>query len=138
MIRRWLWTMVAVGAMVGCGGSAEKADTPPAAGTAAEDHSGHAHTQGEPATPGGAIAIEVTEDGFVPAEVTVARGEPVTLVVTRRTEKTCATEFVMKAQGIEQKLPMNEPVTISFTPTEVGELRYACGMDMIAGKVIVK
>ncbi len=44
----------------------------------------------------------------------------------------------MKSHGINQKLPMNEAVTISFTPTETGELRYACGMDMIAGKVIVE
>src|SRR5688500_13052832 len=138
MNRRWWWTFgLAVALVSGCSGSAERTSEAPATGATAEDH-GHSHAQGEPSAPGAAIAIEVTEDGFVPAEITVAKGEPVTLVVTRKTEKTCATEFVMKSQNIEQKLPMNEPVTISFTPTEAGELRYACGMDMIAGKVIVK
>lgn len=87
---------------------------------------------------GSEIQIAVTENGFEPAEVTVRRGERVTLVVTRKTEKTCATEFVMKGQGIHQPLPLNRPVTIAFTPAEAGELRYACGMDMVAGKVIVK
>jgi plastocyanin domain-containing protein len=91
-----------------------------------------------PGPAAGAIAITVTENGFEPAEITVPRGEPVTLVVTRRTEKTCATEFVMKSHGINQPLPMNQAVTIAFTPTEPGELRFACGMDMIAGKVIVR
>jgi plastocyanin domain-containing protein len=28
-------------------------------------------------------------------------------------------------------------VTITFTPDKAGELRYACGMDMIAGIVTV-
>ena len=85
-----------------------------------------------------AIAISVTENGFEPAEITVNKGERVTLVVTRKTEKTCATEFVMKSQGVHKALPLDRPVTIAFTPTEAGEVRYACGMDMITGKVIVK
>jgi plastocyanin domain-containing protein len=86
----------------------------------------------------GAVAITVTPEGFEPAVVTVTRGSPVTLVVTRKTEQTCAKEFVMAAQGIRERLPLNRPVVIRFTPTEGGELRYACGMDMIAGKIIVR
>ena len=90
------------------------------------------------AAQGGAIAIAVTENGFEPAEVTVEMGKPVTLVITRKTDKTCAKEFVMKERGIRKNLPLDQAVEIQFTPTESGELRYACGMDMIAGKVIVK
>ena len=59
-------------------------------------------------------------------------------MVTRKTEKTCVTEFVMKSHGIHRPLPLDRPVKISFTPDRAGELRYACGMDMIAGKVIVR
>lgn len=86
----------------------------------------------------GSIAIAVTEKGFTPAEVAVTHGAPVTLVVTRKTDRTCAKEFVMTAQGIHEPLPLNQPVTITFTPTEAGELRFACAMDMIAGKVVVR
>ncbi|HET9328086.1 MAG TPA: cupredoxin domain-containing protein [Candidatus Eisenbacteria bacterium] len=96
-----------------------------------------ARTAAQP-SPAGPIAITVTEEGFEPAEVRVAEGAPVTLVVTRKTEKTCATEFVMKSEGINQPLPLNQPVTIAFTPKKKGSFRYACGMDMIAGKVIVE
>ena len=119
-MRRWTLSLILAAPMVlGCGG----APPPRTAATA---------------SPGQPIAITVTEDGFEPAEVHVAQGVPVTLVVTRKTDKTCATEFVMKSEGIHQPLPLNQPVTIAFTPKEKGLLRYACGMDMYAGKVIVE
>jgi plastocyanin domain-containing protein len=79
------------------------------------------------------VEIAVTSDGFVPAEVTVKRGEAVKLVVTRQVERTCATEIVMKDFGINQPLPLGKPVTITVTPRKAGEYRYACGMDMVAG-----
>ncbi len=85
----------------------------------------------------GRVAIQVTEDGFVPASVTVPAGKPVTLVVTRTTDNTCATTMVMKAMNIRQKLPLNEAVEVTFTPKEPGTLDYACGMDMVKGKVVV-
>jgi plastocyanin domain-containing protein len=86
----------------------------------------------------GRVAITVTEQGFEPATVTVAAGKPVTLVVTRQTTKTCATELVMPAQGINQPLPLGQAVEITFTPSQPGELNYACAMDMYRGRVIVK
>jgi plastocyanin domain-containing protein len=34
-------------------------------------------------------------------------------------------------------LPINEPATVEFTPHK-GEFIFACGMDMIKGKMIVE
>jgi plastocyanin domain-containing protein len=90
------------------------------------------------AAPAKAIEMSVTGDGFVPASVHVKKGEKVKLVVTRKTDRTCATEIVIKELGINQKLPLNQPVTVEFTPTKSGQLRYACGMDMISGVLIVE
>jgi plastocyanin domain-containing protein len=84
------------------------------------------------------IAITVTENGFEPATVTVPVGKPVTLVVTRTTTKTCATDLVMASQGINRPLPLGQAVEITFTPDKPGELDYACAMDMYTGKIIVK
>ena len=84
------------------------------------------------------VSVQVTEDGFVPARVTVQAGRPVTMLVTRKTEKTCATELVMASQNIHEKLPLNQTVAITFTPTSAGEITYACGMDMISGTVVVQ
>ena len=86
----------------------------------------------------GAVSITVTDQGFEPAVVHVAAGRPVKLVVTRRTDRTCAKEFVMTEYKINQPLPLNRPVEITFTPDRTGELRYACGMDMISGTIVVE
>jgi plastocyanin domain-containing protein len=87
---------------------------------------------------GNVIALTVTEDGFEPNTVTVKAGEPVTLTVTRKTERTCATELVLKEHDINQPLPYNQPVTITFTPKQAGELTYACAMDHYKGHIVVQ
>jgi plastocyanin domain-containing protein len=79
------------------------------------------------------VQLKVTKDGFVPDSVTVKAGKPVKLVVTRSVERTCATEIVMKDFGVNQPLPLDQPVTVTVTPKKKGEYRFACGMDMIAG-----
>jgi plastocyanin domain-containing protein len=84
------------------------------------------------------IAISVTSDGFVPAEVKAKAGQPLKLVVTRQVERTCATEIVMKDLGVNQPLPLGKPVTIKVTPKKPGAYRFACGMDMIAGVLNVE
>ena len=79
------------------------------------------------------VNVTVTSDGFVPAEVAVKHGQTVKLVVTRKVERTCATEIVMKDFGVNQPLPLEKPVTVTVTPKKPGAYRFACGMDMIAG-----
>ncbi len=86
----------------------------------------------------GRVELAVTDEGFEPAKVAVVAGKPVTLVVTRKTDKTCATELVLKDYEIRQELPLNQAVEITFTPREAGEIRYACGMDMIAGTIVAR
>lgn len=84
------------------------------------------------------VEIAVTSDGFVPPEIRARRGQPLKLVVTRKTERTCATEIVMKDFGVNRPLPLNQPVVVTITPKKAGEYRYACGMDMIAGVLKVE
>ena len=38
---------------------------------------------------------------------------------------------------IEQELPLNETVSVTFTPQKTGELKYGCGMGQMIGGVIV-
>lgn len=84
------------------------------------------------------IAIAVTSEGFVPAEVKVKKGEKIRLAVTRKVERTCATEIVMKDQGVNQPLPLDKTVYVELTPAKTGKIRYACGMDMITGHLVVE
>jgi plastocyanin domain-containing protein len=84
------------------------------------------------------VEITVTSKGFEPSVVTVKSGKPVKLVVTRKTERTCATEIVMKDFGVNQPLPLEKPVTVVVTPKGPGQYRFACGMNMIAGTLNVQ
>jgi plastocyanin domain-containing protein len=99
------------------------------AGAACRDHSPRA---GEP------VRITVTKNGYEPWRVEARQGVPLTLVVTRTTDETCATEVILPEYGIDRKLPLGEPVTITFTPTRAGELRYACAMKMFQGVIDVR
>jgi plastocyanin domain-containing protein len=83
------------------------------------------------------IEMTVTSEGYVPDKIHVAKGEKVRLQITRKTDKTCATEIVIKDLGINQPLPLNKLVTVEFTPKKSGQLKYACGMDMISGILFV-
>lgn len=91
-----------------------------------------------PAAGGATVAIKVTSDGFSPDKVQARKGQPLTLVITRTTDKTCATEIVVKDYGINTPLPLGKAVPVTFTPTRSGQVRFACGMDMIGGVVVVQ
>ena len=39
---------------------------------------------------------------------------------------------------INKKLPLNEPVTVEFTPQKAGTVKFTCGMDMLRGQVVVQ
>lgn len=85
------------------------------------------------------IEMKVTENGFEPAKLEVKKGEPVTLVITRVVDGTCATEITIDGTDINQKLPLNETVSVTFTPKKSGELKYGCAMGkMIGGVLMVK
>jgi plastocyanin domain-containing protein len=84
------------------------------------------------------VKVAVTDRGFEPREITARQGQPVTLLVTRKTEATCAKEFVIADAGIRRDLPLNEEVEITLTPEKKGELRFACPMDMVSGTIDVQ
>ncbi len=81
--------------------------------------------------------VEITEAGFVPAELTVKAGQPLKLTFTRLTDKTCATSVVIGEEKLTRELPLNTPVTVDLTPKQ-GEITFACGMNMYHGKILVK
>ncbi len=88
--------------------------------------------EGEP------VQITVTKNGYEPHRVSATAGKPLTLIVTRTTDETCATEIVIPDAGISQPLPLLKPVTITFTPARTGELRYSCAMKMFQGVIDVR
>lgn len=91
-----------------------------------------------PPAPAKTVELSVTEDGFEPANAKVKVGERVQLVVTRKTEKTCATELVMADYNIKVALPLNKAVTIPLEPKKTGVIKYGCGMNMITAVLTVE
>ena len=87
--------------------------------------------------PEGAIKVTVSSDGYEPASINVKKGQPVKLAFTRTDANNCGGEVVFAKQNIKKKLPVGEIVLVEFTPTEAGEIAFACGMDMMRGKVMV-
>ena len=86
------------------------------------------------------IPIEVTDAGYVPKRVDLARGTPVVLVVTRKSDKTCATDMHFRLPNgarIDKQLPLNTAVEIRLRIDTAATITYACGMDMVHGTIVV-
>jgi len=79
------------------------------------------------------IDLAVTENGFEPNTINVKPGTRITLKVTRKTESTCATQIQVPSRNIKKDLPLNKTVSIDLGKLEKGEIRFGCGMNMMAG-----
>jgi plastocyanin domain-containing protein len=85
------------------------------------------------------VQIAVTEKGYEPSPIKVKKDEPLELVVTRKTEKTCAKEIVIDEENVNLELPLNTPVKVAFTPKKSGTIKYGCAMGkMFAGQLLVE
>ncbi len=85
------------------------------------------------------VELKVTEEGYLPSPISLKKGEPVRLLVTRTEEHTCATELVMDEYGINTPLPLGQQVEIAFTPNTSGKLKYGCAMGkMISGMFVIE
>jgi hypothetical protein len=115
-----------------------KPDAKPAEPSASAPAAAPAQPAGKPGEPR-TIALSVTETGYEPSPITLKQGEPVKLVLTRTTDKTCATEIVLEDYNINTPLPLNQPVEVAFTPNKTGKLVYGCAMGkMISGVFMVE
>lgn len=88
-------------------------------------------------TAGRVVELKVTEEGFEPTPVSVKKGEPLTLKITRVTDKTCATEILVDGTDINVPLPLNQQVEVRYTPDKSGQIRYGCAMGMMVSGVLI-
>jgi plastocyanin len=87
--------------------------------------------------PADAIKVTVSGNGYEPSSIPVKKGQPVKLAFYRADASNCGGEVVFSKQNIKKKLPVGETVLVELTPTELGEIGFACGMDMYKGKLVV-
>jgi plastocyanin domain-containing protein len=84
------------------------------------------------------VQVSVTDNGFEPKSVVIKKGESAVLVITRKSENTCATDVVFTETGRKYDLPLNTPVRVDLTGAGPGTIHYACGMDMEHGTVTIE
>lgn len=84
------------------------------------------------------VRVSLTERGYQPETFKLKKGVPARVTFIRKTEDDCGKEIVIPAYKIKRELPLNRPVTVSFTPRRTGSFNFICGMDMLRGKIIVR
>ncbi|MFI5301391.1 MAG: cupredoxin domain-containing protein [Polyangiales bacterium] len=84
------------------------------------------------------VDVNVGPKGFVPASIDLKKGEAATLVFTRTTTETCATEVVFPELKIKRSLPMQTPIAIQVPVGEAKTYGFECGMGMYKSKVVVQ
>jgi len=88
---------------------------------------------------GGVQEIDVTvKGGYSPDTIVVKHGVPVRLNFYRDETSSCSEQVVFGDFGIARDLPAFKTTPIEFTPEKSGEFGFACGMNMLHGKLIVE
>lgn len=87
--------------------------------------------------PPGTIRVTADEKGFKPSSVTIKKGSPATLVFTRTTDDTCATEVVFPDLNVKRELPKGQAVAITIPTEKEQTLTFQCGMGMYKSSVVV-
>ena len=82
--------------------------------------------------------IDVTvKGGYSPDVIVVKKGVPVRLNFYRDETSSCSEQVVFGDFGIARDLPAFKTTRVEFTPDRSGEFTFACGMNMLRGKLIV-
>jgi|SRR5579871_437618 len=89
-------------------------------------------------TPPDAVRVNVTMVGFDPDVIEAKAGQPIRLAFFRPNDANCAREVVFPSLGIRKELPPGKTVIVDITPSKTGPLDFACGMNMLKGKLIVR
>ncbi len=84
------------------------------------------------------IRLEVTEKGFEPSSLHAKPNLSVILQITRKTDATCATAISIPDKKLKVDLPLNKTVEVKLGKLKNGTLRFACGMNMMDGAILVE
>lgn len=84
------------------------------------------------------IQLKVTATGFEPSEIKVKPGTHLILKVTRTTDETCATQIKVTEKKLKKDLPLNKEVIVDLGTLKKGDVKFACGMDMVSGHIVVE
>ena len=82
----------------------------------------------------GVQKIRITaEKGYHPAHIQLQKGVPAEITFHRVTPSNCYKEILFEEEGILEPIAQDEEKVIRFTPQDLGEHEFSCGMKMQKG-----
>lgn len=75
--------------------------------------------------------------GYSPSVVELVQGVPTRLLFDRQETGDCSSRVVFPDFKVNQTLPAFATTAVEFTPEQVGDFEFACGMNMLHGTVKV-
>ena len=82
----------------------------------------------------GVQKIRITADkGYHPAHIQLQKGIPAEITFHRVTPSNCYKEILFEEEGILEPIAQDEEKVIRFTPQDLGEHEFSCGMKMQKG-----
>ena len=86
----------------------------------------------------GVQKIRITADkGYHPAHIQLQKGIPAEITFHRVTPSNCYKEVLFEEEGIIEPIAQDEEKIIRFTPQDLGEHEFSCGMKMQKGTYTV-
>lgn len=86
----------------------------------------------------GVQKIRITADkGYHPAHIQLQKGIPAEITFHRITPSNCYKEILFEEEDILEPIGVDEEKTVRFTPQELGEHEFSCGMKMQKGTYTV-
>ena len=86
----------------------------------------------------GVQKIRITADkGYHPAHIQLQKGIPAEITFHRVTPSNCYKEILFEEEGILEPIAQDEEKVIRFTPQDLGEHEFSCGMKMQRGTYTV-
>jgi hypothetical protein len=82
--------------------------------------------------------VTVSSAGFSPPRISIPAGQAARIAFTRLDAQNCVREVVFPELGIRKALPVGETVYVDLPARPAGELRFACGMGMYKGAIVIK
>ena len=83
------------------------------------------------------IKVTVKSD-YSPDRIVVKKGQPVRLLFYREDDSECTAQVVIPDLKVKQDLALRKDTAVAFVPEKEGEFTFACGMDMMKGKLVVE
>ena len=80
------------------------------------------------------VTVKV-QGGYSPDVIQVTRGVPVRLLFDRQETGDCSSRVVFPDFKVNQLLPAYETTAVELLPVAVGDFEFACGMNMIRGRL---